>query len=178
MENYKLALPIGLILALASLLILSGCVSSPPSSAPAQTTGAAVEAKPAANDTLLYSPAPSSGKNASAQGGVRLVFIKFHGDSQCESCTNLGLFANASLEKNYAAQMESGAIQYLNINAQSEPSNPLVVKYRPTHASLYLETTKDGQTSFEELAQAWYYTGDEKQYEQFIVNTVQAKMAG
>lgn len=104
--------------------------------------------------------------------GVRITLIKFHGNSQCESCLNLGKFAESTLRKNYAAELASGVINYIDINAQAEPANELVLKYSPTHASLYLAVNRSGNESFEELSQAWYYTGDEAAYSKYLSGVI------
>ena len=105
---------------------------------------------------------------ADCEDDVAITLIKFHGNSQCTSCINLGKFANATLQKRYAAELASGSIRYLDVNAEAEPNNELVLKYRPTHSSLYLLVNRSGVESVEELAQAWYYTGDESAYSQYL----------
>lgn len=113
---------------------------------------------------------------ANCAEGVRITLIKFHGNAQCTSCMNLGKFANATLQAGYAAELASGAIRYLDINAEAEPNNELVLRYRPTHASLYLAVDGSGAESFEELVQAWYYTGDESAYSQYLSGVIDARL--
>jgi hypothetical protein len=116
----------------------------------------------------------SSGQNGSAD--TNLTFIKFHGNAQCTSCINLGKFANATLVKNFWTEMQEGKIRYLDINAQTDTTNPYVLKYKPDHASLYLLIEGAGKESFEELMEAWYYTNDQARYEQYIMGVIRKKL--
>jgi hypothetical protein len=116
----------------------------------------------------------SSGQSGSA--GINLTFIKFHGNAQCVSCTNLGKFANATLVKNFPTEMQEGKIRYLDINAQTDTTNPYVLKYKPDHASLYLLVEGAGKNSYEELIEAWYYTNDQARYEQYIMKIIKEKL--
>ena len=101
-----------------------------------------------------------------------LTLVKFHGYQQCTSCINLGKFANSTLQKNYLDKLASGQIAYFDINVEAEPDNALVSKIKPTYASLFLIANKAGIESFEELAQAWYYTGDQVAYEKYLVGVI------
>jgi len=112
----------------------------------------------------------------SGSADINLTFIKFRGNAQCVSCINLGKFANATLVKNFQAEIQKGSIKYLDINAQTDTTNPYVLKYKPDHASLYLLVEGAGNNSYEELAEAWYYTGDQAQYEQYIMKIIKERL--
>jgi len=107
---------------------------------------------------------------------VILTLIKFHGNSQCVSCTNLGKFANTTLHEYFQNELREGKVQYLDINAETDIQNPYVQKYHPTHASLYLLTKRSAGEDFEELAQAWYYTNDEEQYHAYLAGLLRTKL--
>ena len=168
MKNYLFVILLGLCFA---LLLLSGCAAQA-ADAPAQ---------PAAPAYSKYVPPTASGvpgnQTQAAQGsGTRLTLIKFHGNSQCVSCTNLGKFANSTLEKNFQKELAEGKVKYLDINAEADPMNPYAQKYQPTHASLYLLTESAGGENYEELAEAWYYTGDEAKYSQYLSGVITGKL--
>ena len=142
----------------------------------AQSNGAAA-GNGTENMSQLYSQLPNQSGGQSV-GAANLTLIKFHGNSQCTSCINLGKFAKAKLEKNYAKELASGQIRYLDINAEADTANPYVQKYQPTRASLYLLTESAGGEKFEELAEAWYYTGDEAKYEQYLSGVITERLGG
>jgi len=152
-----------------ALLLLFGCAAQP----------ADVQASSAAPAYSKYAPPAANGvadslgnqigrAQESQDNGTKLTLIKFHGTSQCVSCTNLGKFANATLEKNFQKELGEGKVKYLDINAETDTANPYVQKYQPTRASLYLLTESASGEKFEELAEAWYYTGDEAKYQQYL----------
>ena len=126
----------------------------------------------AENATKTANAAPTLQAGSAAQANVVLTLIKFRGNQQCTSCINLGKFANATVQQRYAAELASGSIRYLDINAEADPQNELVLKYRPTHASLYVAVNRSGAESFEELVQAWSYTGDESAYAQYLSGVI------
>jgi len=164
-----------------ALLLLFGCAAQP----------ADVTAQPAAPAYSKNAPPAaggvagnSSNQNNQAQSqppqanGTKLTLIKFHGNSQCVSCTNLGKFANATLERNFQKEILEGRVKYLDINAEADTANPYVKKYQPTRASLYLLTESAGGEKFEELAEAWYYTGDEAKYAQYLSSVITGRLGG
>ena len=171
MKNYLFPILLGLGFA---LLLLSGCAAQAADASPQSAASAYSKYVPPAASGVSGSQA-----NQTAQGsGVRLTLIKFHGNSQCVSCTNLGKFANATLERNFQQELADGKVKYLDINAQADPANPYVQKYRPTYASLFLLTESDGKEKYEELAEAWYYTGDEAKYMQYLSGVITGKLGG
>ena len=159
--------------ALAALLLLFGCAANAAGEQPEP---------PAAESMPLMSSAPQAigGKEASAAPAneVRLTLIKFHGNSQCVSCVNLGKFANATLERNFHKELVEGTVKYLDINAQADPMDQYVQKYRPAYASLFLLTEGAGGEKYEELAEAWYYTGDEAKYSQYLTKLLRERLGG
>jgi hypothetical protein len=88
----------------------------------------------------------------------------------------LGKFANSTANKHFKEEVVQGRVRYLDINAEADPSNPLVVKYAPTHASLYAITYNATGEHFEELAQAWYYTGDEAAYSSYLKTEISNRL--
>ncbi len=153
----------------ALFAFLFGCAGQ----APAESTSAVPTYS-------TYAPPENSSQQAASAkpSGTRLTLIKFHGNSQCVSCTNLGKFANSTLERNFQKELLEGKVKYLDINAEADSANPYVQKYHPTHASLYLLTEGDGGEKFEELAEAWYYTGDEEKYAQYLSGVITGKLGG
>jgi len=171
-----------------ALLLLAGCAAQP-ADASAQPAAPAYSnySSPAASGVAGNSGNPASqvSNNASQaqaqapQGtGTRLTLIKFHGNSQCVSCSNLGKFANSTLERSFQEELAEGKVRYLDINAEADAANPYVQKYKPTRASLYLLTESASGEKFEELAEAWYYTGDEAKYAQYLGKLLYERLGG
>ena len=161
-----------------ALLLLSGCAAQA-GDVPAQPAPIYSKYVPPENSSQPAAGGVSGDQTQAPQGNeTRLTLIKFHGNSQCVSCTNLGKFANSTLEKNFKKELLEGKVRYLDINAEADAMNPYVQKYRPTHASLYLLTENAGGEKFEELAEAWYYTGDEAKYTQYLSGVISEKLGG
>ena len=99
---------------------------------------------------------------------TKILLVKFHGNAQCQSCINLGEFAEETINNNFEQQKESGQILYRNINVEETPNDELVLKVQPTHASLYMIVNTNGKERFEELTQAWYYVSDQSAYEAYL----------
>jgi len=152
-----------------AVLLLFGAVVALDKSMQAAPTNSAV---PVSNSSLVASPSASVASPSPTPSlnfaPANITLIKFHGNQQCTSCVNLGKFANSTANKYFKAEVEQGRVRYLDINVEADPTNPLVVKYAPTHASLYAITYNSTGEHFEELAQAWYYTGDEAAYSDYL----------
>lgn len=109
---------------------------------------------------------------------TKILLVKFHGNTQCQSCINLGKFAEATINKNFGEQVQAGSISYRNINVEETPNDELVLKVQPTHASLYMIVNVDGKERFEELVQAWYYTSDQSAYEAYLTPIINRALEG
>jgi len=133
-------------------------------------SNASLVASPSASPVL---PSPTPSLNP---GPSNITLIKFHGNQQCTSCVNLGKFANSTANKYFQEEVAQGRVRYLDINAEADPANPLVVKYAPTHASLYAITYNSTGEHFEELAQAWYYTSDEAAYSSYLKTEISNRL--
>jgi hypothetical protein len=123
-----------------------------------------------AQDLHAATPSPQPAQNAS------LLFVKFHWNAQCASCTNLGAFTESTLRANYPLELASGRIAFADVNVEADPQNPLAEKYRPTHSSLYLITTRGGSEDATELAEAWYYTGDEQAFASYLKGVISSRL--
>ena len=181
MRDYLFLILLGL-----GLALLFGCAAQA-ADAPAQPAAPAYSkySSPAAGGVAGNSSNPAShASNQTSQAqapegnGTKLTLIKFHGNSQCVSCTNLGKFANSTLERDFQKELGEGKVKYLDINAEADTANLYVKKYQPTRASLYLLTESAGGEKFEELAEAWYYTGDEAKYAQYLSGVIAGRLGG
>lgn len=138
--------------------------------------GPEAEGADAGTTPALPTASPAGAAPAAEAAGASVTVVKFHGNSQCASCMNLGAFANATINREFASEAASGKVRFIDINAEAEPDDPLVVKYKPTHASLYMIVERDGNESFSELAQAWYYTGDEAAFGAYLSGAIRAEL--
>ena len=171
-NNAQMAIFAAVAIAVVLLILSFGCTGQTAATAEGQQT-----ATPAYSN---YVP-PENGSQQAAgakPSGTRLTLIKFHGNSQCISCINLGKFANSTLERNFQTELAGGNVKYLNINAEADSANPYVQKYRPNHASLYLLTENEDGEKYEELVEAWYYTGDEAKYQQYLAGLLRTRLGG
>ena len=163
--------------ATVAVLLLFGAVVALDKGMRATPTNSAV---PDSNASFVASPSASPVLPSSAPSlnlaPANITLVKFHNNQQCTSCMNLGKFANATVNLYFEQEMLQGRVRYLDINAEADPTNPLVVKYAPTHASLYVITYNSTGEHFEELAQAWYYTADEAAYSTYLKTEISNRL--
>ena len=169
MREYFFA-AVTVLLLFGAVVALDKSMQATPSNSVVPDSNASLVASPSAS---IVFPSPTPSLNFAPSN---ITLIKFHGNQQCTSCVNLGKFANSTANKYFKEEVAQGRVRYLDINAEADPSNPLVVKYAPTHASLYAITYNSTGEHFEVLAQAWYYTADEAAYSSYLKTEISNRL--
>ncbi len=103
--------------------------------------------------------------NASqGEKNVTIKVVKFEPNNPCQGCTNLGNFANETIQRHFPEEHKSGKIIYETVNYQDAKNIGLVRKYNVVGSSLYITVIKDGKEEINDANDMWNYVGDKEKY--------------
>ncbi len=149
-----------LITGIIFVVLISGCIETikePENSANitnnnTSASSANISQNAANNDSI------SKPKNIS----IRVV--KFEPNNPCQGCTNLGNFANKTIQKQFPEDYESGKITYGTINYQDPKNRQLVEKYKVTGSSLYITVINEYEEEIIDANDMWNYVWKKEEY--------------
>jgi hypothetical protein len=161
-----------ILLMLLSSIMLLGCTQNLSADDSAQIS--------AGQDGQIYSPVSTDGKNSSLNNldDIALEVFTFHGNSRCYSCIKLEELTDKVMNSNYKSQIESGDINYKQINAQDSANSAIAQEYEVSSISLKIGATIDGKKHIETLDKVWYHLNDEAGFENYLVSIIDERLKG
>jgi hypothetical protein len=104
---------------------------------------------------------------------ITIKVVKFEPDNPCQGCTNLGNFANETIQRHFPEEYKSGKIVYETVNYQDAENIEIVRKYNVVGSSLYITVIKDGKEEINDANDMWNYVGDEEEYLKIFKNKLE-----
>ena len=95
---------------------------------------------------------------------ITIKVVKFEPNNPCQGCTNLGNYANETIQRHFPEEYKSGKIVYETVNYQDSKNIELVKKYNVVGSSLYIMVIKDGEEEIIDANDMWNYVWDEEKY--------------
>lgn len=95
------------------------------------------------------------------------VFL-FHNTQRCYSCVTMGKYAKETVERNFQKELNSGKIEFREINIDLPENKEVADKFKAAGSSLFLNSIIDGQNNIEEDAQAWRLISDEQAFVSYL----------
>ena len=95
---------------------------------------------------------------------ITIKVVKFEPNNPCQGCTNLGNFANETIQMHFSGEYKSGKIIYVTVNYQDAKNIEIVKKYNVVGSSLYITAIKDGKEEINDANDMWNYVGDKEKY--------------
>ncbi|MDD4290365.1 MAG: nitrophenyl compound nitroreductase subunit ArsF family protein [Patescibacteria group bacterium] len=127
-----------------SIIILSGCTSNT-----AQT-----------NDTKT-----NINKNKPAE---KIQVFYFHATQRCFSCITLEKFSKETVEEYFQPELESGKIEFREINIDLPENKELANKFQASGSALFINTIIDGKDNIQEEVTVWRLIGNENQFKIYL----------
>jgi hypothetical protein len=133
--------------------------------APTDTAAAPVGSTPAV-------AAANTADDAKAPAHQVLAYY-LHNSTRCPSCLKIEKFTTSAIEKNFADELESGALVFQVLNTDEKGNEHFVEDYALVTKSVVLADMHDGaQTRWVNLEEVWDLLGDEKKFAKYIVKNV------
>jgi hypothetical protein len=98
----------------------------------------------------------------------KIEVVHFHATQQCWSCIELGRLAKLTLEKRFPEELESGFIEFKEVNVELPENSDIVEKYQASGSSLFVNYIYDGEDHIEEEVQVWRLLSSEIQFRKYL----------
>ena len=108
----------------------------------------------------------------------KIEVVHFHGTQQCSSCIAVGKYAKQTNEENFPEEYKSGKIVFKDINGELKENQFMVMKYKASGSSLFVNTIIDGKDNIKEDTKVWSLVNSEEQYIKYFkdkINTLLGK---
>ena len=145
-------------------ILLSGCIGDEKETSdkpdnPGETNNNSIISNTDQNTSPINETNPGS-----KPGDIRIKVVKFEPNNPCQGCTNLGNFANETIQRHFLREYKSGKIIYETVNYQDAENMELVKKYNVVGSSLYIMVIKDGKEEIIDANDMWNYVWDNEEY--------------
>jgi hypothetical protein len=104
----------------------------------------------------------------------RVIAYFFYGDIRCSTCANLQKYTLDSLQKNFSAEFDSGALQWRTLNRDKPENGHYSTEYGLYSISVVLVAMKDGEElRHKNLEEIWDLEYDPDLYREYIRSNTQ-----
>ena len=104
---------------------------------------------------------------------ITIKVVKFEPNNPCQGCTNLGNFANETIQKYFLEDYKSGKITYETVNFQDPKNTDMIKKYNVLGSSLYINVIKDGKEEIIVANKMWDYVWNKEEYIKIFKNKLE-----
>ena len=102
----------------------------------------------------------------------KIEIVHFHGTHQCWSCITVGEYALKTIKEKFPEEYENGTIIFKDINGELAENKDIVMKYRASGSSLFINAIKGGVDNIEEDVTVWRLVTNEDQYTSYFQNKI------
>ena len=99
------------------------------------------------------------------------VFM-FHSTSRCYACINMAQMTKKVLEKEFKPELESGKIEFKEINIDKTENKELTKKFQATDSSLFINAIIAGKDNINQETKVWRLLSDEKNFSKYLTQTM------
>jgi len=95
------------------------------------------------------------------------VFL-FHPTMRCSTCIAIGRLAGETVSERFQSELESGKIEFREINIDLPENKELAQKFQANGSALYLNAVKDGADNIEQDIKVWSLFGNAVQFKDYL----------
>jgi len=139
------------------LVMLAGCTGT----SPAATTPAPVPSPVPGNHTVSH---------------VDLVF--FHPVPGCDSCDQVGRFANETVTTYFARELANGTLAYRDVNLNLPENTGIAKQYGAYDNSLWVGVQDENGFHATQIVDIWYYAYNREAFMQYLRGVLDRQIAG
>jgi hypothetical protein len=151
----------GLVLFLLCLLLVSLSAAGCSGTVPAKPEPALVPSPVLPNHTV---------------SGVDLVF--FHPVPGCDSCDQVGRYANDTVHTYFAPELASGRISYRDVNLNLPENRDIANRYGAYDNSLWIGVQDERGFHSTEIIDIWYYAYNREEFMTYLRGVIGRALAG
>jgi hypothetical protein len=118
-------------------------------------------------------PGASNATVAVAGPHAKVIAYYFHVTVRCPTCRTIEAYSKEAIEKGFAGDVKSGAIELRLVNVQLPENRHFIQDYRLFTRSLVLLKVRDGkQVEWRNLEKVWDLVGDKGDFVKYVQNNV------
>lgn len=112
-------------------------------------------------------PSESETSTNKIQADKIQVFL-FHATQRCTTCIAIGKLAGATVNEYFQNELQSGKIEFKEINIDLPENKELAQKFQASGSALFINAVYDGQDHISEDATVWRLTTNETQFKSYL----------
>jgi hypothetical protein len=125
-------------------------------------------------DATTPSPSPLQGKHTVSH--IDLVF--FHPVPGCDSCDQVGRFANETVTTYFAPELARGNLTYRDVNLNLPESTGIARQYGAYDNSLWVGVYDENGFHATEIVDIWYYAYNHEEFMEYLKGILDRQLAG
>lgn len=98
----------------------------------------------------------------------KIQMFLFHSTNRCYSCITAGKYTNKLLKQSFSQEIESGKIEFREINVDLPENKEVANKFKASGTSLFINSIIDGQDNIKEDTQIWRLVANEKSFSEYL----------
>ena len=100
----------------------------------------------------------------------KIEVVHFHATQQCISCITVGEYALKKIKERFPEEYANGTIVFKEINGELKENSDMVMRYKATGSSLFVNTIIDGKDNIEEDTTVWLKISNEQDFLNYFEN--------
>ena len=112
-------------------------------------------------------PSESETSTNKIQADKIQVFL-FHATKRCTTCIAIGRLAGATVDEYFQNELQSGKIEFKEINIDLPENKELAQKFQASGSALFINAVYDGQDHISGDATVWRLTTNEAQFKSYL----------
>ncbi len=92
----------------------------------------------------------------------------FHSTNRCYSCITMGKYTKETVEKFFQPELQSGKIEFKEINVDLPGNREIAAKFKATGSSLFINAITDGKDNIRQEVQAWRLLGKQNIFHDYL----------
>jgi len=121
----------------------------------------------------------SSSKSAEvkkAKPAEKIQVFLFHATQRCVTCINIGKYAKKTLEDKFPKELNSGKIEFREINIDLSENKELATKFKATGSAFFINPIIEGKDNIKEDTQVWRLTSNEQSFISYLSDKLNAML--
>ena len=130
---------------------------------------------------------PKTGKQINSGNGVKdkgiekIEIIHFFGTNQCYACKTMGEYAKETVETYFSEELDSGIIEFKQLNGDMQKNRAKVNEYGATGSSLWIGiyyNNDDKTFEKKEIVEVWYKLRNKQEFMNYLKQVIEEKLPG
>jgi len=96
----------------------------------------------------------------------------FHRTQRCYSCLALGQYIKETIEQEFFEEIESGRIDFREINVDLPENKDVAKKFQASGSSLFINVIKNGQDNISQDTNVWRLLSNKVQFKNYLENKI------